>query len=453
MRFRAGVVLGLSLGAALRLTAQAPGAPAESQAPSSLALPVRVDLDPIFKQVDAQAPLSPPNVETWAPIPGKPLSYARFNLIREPLSISLRDERLRVRTVCRYGLDLGLKGPGFIKTIGSCGRSPEVPRRVLVELRTELALTPQWFLELKNTKAEATLMDTCAITFLDFDISDQVSGGMQDALKVAAEQLGKQVRENSLVRDRAAEAWKLMQQPQELQKGVYLLMRPEKIRLGPFRTEGRTLVLSPEIQARPLVVVGQLPPLDQHPLPDLDPTPPAAPGFRVDAETLLPYTQATLQMTEQMQGKKFDTGRGQVEIRTVALDAAPDGKVLVELDMAGAFDGVLTLVGQPAITPEGLMQLEGLDFTLESQSRLMRFGSWLFHGKLKALLQEKVNQAAAQQFKDLQGMVQAALNRNLAPGMAISGSLKTLTVDSVETGAEALRLFAHLEGDAKLELK
>lgn len=434
----------LALGAALPLGAQAL---------SSLALPVRVDLDPIFRQVEAQAPLSPPNVETWAPIPGKPLSYARFNLIREPLSIALHDERLRVRTLCRYGLDLGLKGPGFIKTIGSCGRSPEAPRRVMVELRTELALTPQWFLELKGTTAEATLMDPCAITFLDFDITKEVSGGMQDALKGAAELLGKQVRENSLVRDRAAEAWKLLQQPQELQKGVYLAMRPEKIRLGPLKTEGRTLVLSPEILARPLVVVGQLPPLDASPLPDLDPTPPSPPGFRVDAETLLPYAQATLQMTEMMQGKKFDTGKGEVEIRTVALDAAPEGKVLVELDMAGAFDGVLTLQGAPVITSDGLLRLEGLDFTLESQSRLVRLGSWLFHGKLKALLQEKVNLAAAQQFKDLQGTMQGALNRQLAPGMAISGSLKNLKVDSVEAGAEALRLFAHLEGEAKLELR
>jgi hypothetical protein len=430
----------------LALSAQAPPA-------SSLALPVRVDLDPIFKQVEAQAPLSPPNVETWAPIPGKPLAYARYNLIREPLTITLRDDRLRVRTLCRYGLDLGLKGPGFIKAVGSCGRAPEQPRRVLVEVDTELVLTPRWSLELRNTKAEATLMDACAITFMDVDITDQVSGGMRDALKTAAEQLGKQVRENSLVRDRALEAWKLLQQPQELQKGVFLAMRPEAIRLGPFKTEGRTLVLSPEILARPLVVVGQLPPQDEKPLPDLDPAPPAAPGFRVDAETLLPYAQATLQMTDMMQGKKFDTGKGDIEIRTVALDAAPEGKVLVELDMAGAFDGVVTLTGQPAITPEGQLRLEGLDFTLESQSRLVRFGSWLFHGKLKALLQEKVNAAAAQQFKDLQGLMQGALNRPLAPGMAIVGSLRTLKVDRVETGSEALRLFAHLEGDARLEVR
>ncbi|HJU84134.1 MAG TPA: DUF4403 family protein [Holophagaceae bacterium] len=429
-----------------------PAAPAEIPA-SSLALPVRVDLDPIFRQVDAQAPVSPPQVETWAPIPGKPLTYARYNLVREPLSIALHDDRLRVRTVCRYGLDLGLKGPGFIKTVGSCGRSPESPRRVLVELRTQLGLTPQWGLELKDTKAEASLMDRCAITFMDVDITDQVSGGMQDALKTAAEELGRQVRENSLVRDRAQQAWNLLQQPQELQKGVILLMRPEKIRLGPFHTEGRTLVLSPEILARPLVVVGAPPPQEARPLPDLELAAPAQPGFRVDAETLLPYTDATLQMTGLMQGRRFDTGKGQVEIRTVALDSAPEGKVLVELDLAGAFEGVITLVGQPVITPEGALRLEGLDYTLESQSRLMRVGSWLFHGKLKALLQEKVDLAAAAQFKDLQAQVQTALNRPLAPGLSISGSLRAMKVDRVEAGPEAFRLFAHLEGEAKLEVR
>ena len=61
---------------ALSLVAQTPPAPAPTSAfveglePSTLALPIRVDLDVLLKQVEAQAPLSPPNVETWAEIKG-----------------------------------------------------------------------------------------------------------------------------------------------------------------------------------------------------------------------------------------------------------------------------------------------------------------------------------------------------------------------------------------------
>ena len=114
---------------ALSLVAQVPPTPAPASAsafveelePSTLALPIRVNLDALLKQVEAQAPLSPPNVETWAEIKGKPRTYFRFNLIREPLSLRVKDSQVSLRVVANFGMDVGLRTLGNHYTVmGSC---------------------------------------------------------------------------------------------------------------------------------------------------------------------------------------------------------------------------------------------------------------------------------------------------------------------------------------------
>ena len=60
-----------------------------------------------------------------------------------------------------------------------------------------------------------------------------------------------QLRDSSLLRQKVENAWLQAQQPVELSPGVFLLMHPEKVRLPPLRSNGKELLITPEIQVPP----------------------------------------------------------------------------------------------------------------------------------------------------------------------------------------------------------
>ena len=441
---------------ALPLAAQAPPLPAlvEELESSSIALPIRVDLDALLKQVEAQVPVSPPNIETWAEIKGKPRAYFRFNLIREPLQVKMKDAQVSLRLLAAFGMDVGLRTVGNHYTVmGSCGRSPEPPRRVLLDLKTEVAVLPGWGVELRQTAFEVTPLNTCAITFLGFDITDQVTAGMKENLAAGTEALARLVRENALARQKAQEAWTLLSQPLELRKDLYLVFQPRRVRIAPLATQGRTLIITPEIEAQPRLVLGERPQVGAATLPDLEVNASPRPGFRLRVEADLSYLHATQQLITEVVGKTFETDKGRFEI-TSARVWGDQGRALLEVGLKGRITGKVTLSGRPVSDPAtSSLRLADLDFTLESQSWLTRAGAWLYHSGLQKLLTEKAHFLMDQQFQDLREAVQASLNRPLAPGLRLSGSLKAFQVASLTTGPTAFRSQAILEGEVQVDLK
>ncbi len=439
----------------LPLAAQTAPAPPALQAVtvgevSTLALPMRVELGAFLPQIEALAPRTPPVVEQWTEIPNKPRTYFRCNLYREPLGFRFSQQRVAVTTIVNFGMDVGVRTVGeHYTTVGSCGRAPESPRRAMIEVDTQWFLRPDWRLELRDPIATATALNACQITFLGIDITDDVTKGMQGQVKAAVAQLDDLIRKTDLLRQRAAEAWAMASQPYELRKDAWLLLRPEKLRMGPIRTEGQTLFVTPELQARPLIILGPKPTAEVRPLPDLDVASEILPGFRVRAEAELDYASATLQLNEALAGKTFDTERGPLTINTAAI-AGVEGKAILELDVRGPITGIITLQGRPAITEEGLVKLEELDFTLASAGWLTKTGAWLFKSKIRRLIQEKSTLLIGQQFKELMALAHQQLNRSLAPGLELKGQLKEVRLQSILAAPSAFRVVAWVEGEAEV---
>ncbi len=445
----------LALASTLSLAAQTPPASPVLQAVtvgelSTLALPMRVDLAAFLPQVEAMTPRTPPVVEQWAEIPGKPRTYFRCNLYREPLAFRFNNQRVAVTAVVNFGMDVGVRTLGeHYTTVGSCGRAPESPRRAMIEVDTQWALRPDWRLELRDPITTATALNTCQVTFLGIDITEDVTKGMQGQVRTAVAQLDELIRRTDLMRQRAQEAWAMATQPFELRKDAWLVLRPEKLRMGPIHTEGQTLFVTPELQARPLIVVGPRPTAEPRPLPDLDVAADIVPGFHVRAEAELDYTSATMQLTEAMGGRTFETERGPLTVNRAALSGF-QGKALLELDVKGPITGTITLQGRPAITAEGLVKLEDLDFTLASTGWITKTGAWLFKSKILRLIQEKSTVLIGQQFKDLMALADQQLNRTLTPNLELKGQLKEVRLESILAGPTAFRIVARIEGQAEV---
>lgn len=438
----------------LCLLAQAP-AP-ELPPASTLAAPIKVDLAPLFATAERTTPVTPPGVETWINLPGmaKGSPAYRFNLYRDPLYFVVKGNRLVVHTTVHYWFEVGLQVNGWFKGMGSCGKPPESFRRARLGMQAEVALTPDWGLDLKLTPEEPLRYDGCQITFLGYDITDKVLAGMKDAMGKAALSMEQRVKASTLLRTRAAAAWLQAQQPVDLTPDLHLLLNPERVRIASWTSQGKELTITPEILVHPAIRLGPCPPLTPLPLPPLDLTDaPVHPGFQLQVEVDLPFTEAARQLSQRFTGRHFETPKGSFDIQRAEL-TVKGPLVYLAIDLKGRVNGTVTLAGRPVFDEKtGQLQLADLDYTLESRSWITQFGTWLYHSDLQQTLRNQCGLFMDRSFKDLRAQATAGLNRSLTPELAMAGSVDDLHLAQVEVLPDRFRVVAQLMGQVQISLK
>lgn len=423
--------------------------------PSIITLPIRIDLAPVFNSAERNAPKTPPGVETWMPLPGKPGTAYRFNLYRDPLAIQLNSNRISVRTIAHYWLEIGLKAGSLVKSVGSCGLGNEGFRRIMLGTSAEIQIKPDWRIELKATLDEPMSANPCEITFLNFDITDKVIYGMKENLLKATSAMEQQMRDSAMFKQQAESVWKMLQCPFELSKGVWMSLNPECIRMAPWKSQGQVLTLTPQVQARPRITLGPLPIQRIKELPRLETCEAAENSdFKIQIETELAFDHATQQLQNQMRGKRFETDKGTFEIVDIHLSGIPEKDLaLICIEVKGKVNGKLSLSGRPVFNEaEGKLQLQNLDYTLESRSWMTQFGEWLFRSTLRKTLHEKANLFMDQSFREIQTLAQQGLNRPLSPSVRLSGKLDTFRLGQAVVLKDRFRMPAYLSGQMKIDV-
>lgn len=441
---------------ALPLSAQAPAmAQGEEALPSVLSFPIRLDLAAVFAEAERAAPRRPPGADTWTRLADGPKDSAfRFDLTREPLRFSLRANSLLLRAEARYWLEVGAWMAGrWYQPVGSCGKGKESPRRVLLTLRSEFGLTPDWGLLLRTWPEDPQPLDPCLITFLGYDITDRVVLGMKAEMLKALQGVERQLAETAVLRQQAEKVWKAAQEPLELAPGIHLTLNPERIRLAPWRSEGKVLVLTPELQARPVLTLGDRPAAGTLPLPRLETAAPVTPGFRVRLDLDLPFQEATRQLRSQVVGRTFDTEKGSLSILDASV-GGQGGRAILQVQVKGRIDGTLNLTGRPVFDEaRGVLRLEELDYTLESRSWITRAGEWLLRSSLRKTLQAKADWFLQRSFEEVRTQLNQNLNRELLPGVALKGTVGMFRLGQPKVLADRFRVEAQLEGQAQMDIK
>ena len=89
---------------------------------------------------------------------------------------------------------------------------------------------------------------------------------------------------------------------------------------------------------------------------------------------------------------------------------------------------------------------------LESQSWIESTAEWLFRSNLKKLLQERANLFLDQSFRGLKDQLQLALNRPLATGIQLKGTVSEIHLGQVRVLEDRFRVDAFLDGQLSLEV-
>ncbi|MDP2877552.1 MAG: DUF4403 family protein, partial [Holophaga sp.] len=130
-----------------------------------------------------------------------------------------------------------------------------------------------------------------------------------------------------------------------------------------------------------------------------------------------------------------------------------NGKAILDLQLKGKINGRLSLQGRPTFDLiTGTLQIQELDYTLESRSWITKFGEWLFRSSLKKTLQEKANWFMDKSLKDVKTLTQEGLNRPLGPGLTIHGTLGEMTLGQPVVLTDRFRVEASISGHVQVEV-
>ena len=432
----------------------APPAPLPELPDSSLELPVTVRLDEAAAALEREVPSRLDATGAWTMVAGDRIGI-KYALTRAPIRLALQGPQLGATVTASYQAEacvrnpLAFGGPSCPK-VASCGVG-ERPRSVELTLRSEASWSPGWKLRTRS-RFELAYPDPCRITFLQYDVTPLLDGYLRPQLDRAAADLDARVARAADLRARAAEAWERLAQPIPLPGNAVLLLHPRAAHVSPLSGSGQAIDFTVGLVARPVVHLGAPPREPAPPLPPLQvERGAAAPGFHVALDGLIPYPEANRQLEAQLAGRTFDAGGHTVTLRSLSVSGAGGLAVVKAHVVTSAIEGDLYLVGRPAYDPAtATISLQDLDYSLETRDALSASLEWLLRDSLRAKLREKARFAVGPRLEALRAQVEAALNRPLAPGVALSAQVRRLRPVAVQAGRDALVARVEADGEARL---
>lgn len=352
--------------------------------------------------------------------------------MREPFDVEFRGEKLHIQTRARYDAAGCVKLNNWCPQVGSCGVG-EPKRHLTIALDTSLAWSPDWHLS-PATTARVTGDDECNVTLADYDarrfVVDAVSKALGRATKAIDDRLAEATRLEPIVK----QGWDRLDEPIQLDQEakVWLSIRPQRAIVSPLAGDELELSTTITLIALPVITFGPKPSFESTPLPRLS-VGQAPEGFHVVVEGQVPLTEANALLSEQIAGKTYSREGRSATVNRISVEGVngnPLVRVNVTADLVCLSDVTteLLLTGRVVYDPETeTVSLQDVDYTPESGRVLLNTADFFFHEQLRREIAAAATFPLHDPLAALTGKVEAALDREIAAGVTLSGKLDTLS--------------------------
>jgi len=303
------------------------------------------------------------------------------------------------------------------------------------------ATTMQW---LRPCQLTAFKIDLESVANLPF-----VRQKVEEAIAAQLEKLP----ETIAVRPIAEKAWNQLVLPREVNKGMWLCMRPESLSVSRLVGTGKVLATTVTVAARPQMILSSTAPVLEKPaLPRIRNVAQApASNFSVDftAELGLPYADSLL--TSILSAKPYQAGSREVVVKTGKIYAS-GGKAVLGIGLMKPFEGNVYVLGVPVFdTAAQMLRFDSLDFSLSTSSTLAKSANWLLHGTFKDALGGMAKVDFAKQLSDIRQKL-SKLDIPAGEGVYLRGGMNRVVPSAVAISANSLRVHVRAEGQMRVDV-
>ncbi|MEX2531869.1 MAG: DUF4403 family protein [Gemmatimonadota bacterium] len=423
---------------------------------SSILLPILMDPGVLEARVEAELPSRFGNLEERRQDPSIPGLEFAFEAERESTALSFRGDTVALEMVLRYRGRVWYDAPFLGPLTAACPGGEASAPRVRVVLSSPVGLSEDWALRTETTvetleAASPEVGDRCMIPGLELDVTDALLAG---AFPLLQEQAGlvDDALSRVALREEVERAWEELRQPILMADETWLTLEPVGVWRAELEgTDGEGMLrASVGLALLPRVVMGAEPPASDTRLPPRIDDPDGE-EFELVVDGRIGYALASRLATEAMAGQEFTVGGRTVEVQGVEVSGHGGGRLALALEVEGAVQGRLFLVGTPVYdSGTGSISIPDLSLHVESRNVLARSAGWL----LEAGFSDEIRRRAVWPITPLVAQSrtawQEAWNRELAPGVQLEGGLDELEVIDVGAGRGEIVVRSRLEGSARI---
>ncbi|MFL5606932.1 MAG: DUF4403 family protein, partial [Gemmatimonadaceae bacterium] len=253
--------------------------------------------------------------------------------------------------------------------------------------------------------------DHCDVTLLHRDMTPRVVEAARSALVSHLGDIDRKVADVDL-RDHFEEWWGLLAKPIQLADGVWLVLAPQRLRMGAVSGRDKVLTVPVSLDARPRIVTGRdEPAMRSSPLPPLAHDT-VSNGFHIAMDGFVDYLTASRALAAVLAGKTVVEGTRSVMVQRIAVTPAPKGQLALSVTFVGDARGTLRFLGTPSYDPRGgMLAVTDLDYDLEVDSQLLKTYSWLHSESLRRTFRERARFPVAPALARVRELLLEGLNR------------------------------------------
>jgi hypothetical protein len=424
---------------------------------SRFGVPLAYDFSGMVQVIEKAVPKTLGSLDSVRMIGTDARRHYAFEAHRGPFTAFAEGRELHLRATVAY------EARGYYKPIlgptlsAGCGSEAEHPRMQL-ELATPITLTEGWHLASKVrlvrlAPASTGARDRCDVGILHTDVTDRVVEAARSAAIENLPRVDRMVSEIDL-RPRFEEWWRLLAQPIRLADGVWLLLGPERLRMGGVTGHERTITVPVALDARPRIVTGaQQPDVPVLPLPPLG-RDTIANGFHVLLDGHLDYGTASHALTEAFGAKTLVQAGKHIRVERVAVTPAPRGQLELAVAFSGDAQGTLRFVGTPVYDARRQeLTVPDLDYALSVNDRLISSYAWLRDDKLRAAFRERAHFPVASALAAGRTLLLEGLNRRIGDAVTLSAAVDSVAVRGLYVTLDGLVVRAEANGHASVRVK
>lgn len=206
--------------------------------------------------------------------------------------------------------------------------------------------------------------------------------------------IDEQIRQNVDLRALLSPLWTVLRRPVQVSESMDLWFRfePRLAGLEPFRSDRDGLHSAVHLTGVSRLKAGGPPTLID---PEQDPnfalqTFERRDSLRMPIRTEIPWAQAEQIANQNLNGSTFGSGKQTVTIQGIQL-YGQDDQLIIALKLSGGYKGTIHLRGRPVLNmAKSQVELEGLDFDLETRNVLHRSAGWLFKANMRTTLSREL---------------------------------------------------------------
>jgi hypothetical protein len=331
---------------------------------------------------------------------------------------------------------------------GNCGFGSEPMRRVDISLSSQLTLLPNYKIRTATRLDQIKAMDKCVMSVFSMDMTQMIVDSIRSSINSFCGILDQTLAGLDFagyLHHSAMRAWHRM----PLGPYGYLLTNPQSIRVGPLNYTQDTFRVNIGLTCRPNLtsekevssVIPPLPPLTS----DVRDK-----GLSVYLGADYDYAFISKLLNDSLQGRSFVVKGRTILIKNVTVKGKGQHQVEMIVDFGGSRRGEFSLWGTPVLdATKQTVTIPDVQYTLDGDMMIV-IARTFFKKKIRKNLQGGSYIDLAAVLKANLPMLDAQMNRTLAPNLYTHGNIRELKMTGLLAGAKSIQTQLFVKADLEV---